>query len=90
MRKANDTLLELDGKSFHLFTSFFREGSHMRELDEEHKSIGNETGSFPFSKGSDAATFARASKEKSMPHSPMEGHSFQGKFQFFTFNNLIS
>lgn len=50
----------------------------MRELDEEHKSAGNETGSFPFSKGSDAATFARASKERSMPHSLLDGQSFQG------------
>lgn len=51
----------------------------MRELDEGHKSVGNETGSFPFSKGSDAATFARASKEKSMTHSPLDGRSLQSR-----------
>jgi hypothetical protein len=45
--------------------------------------MGNETGSFPFSRGSDAATFARASKEKSMPHSPIEGQSLQGTIFIF-------
>ena len=41
----------------------------MRRLEEERKSIGNETGSFPFSKGSDKGTFERCSKDKSLKQS---------------------
>lgn len=55
-----------------------RTRSQIRPLDEEQKSRSNETGNFPFGRESDDATFARASKEKSIPHTADEGRSQEG------------
>jgi hypothetical protein len=51
---------------------------------EEEKSLGNETGSFPFGKGSDLGTFARASKERSMDRTPESDDKYNdGKLSIY-------
>lgn len=62
-----------------LITYCFRFNSQMKPLEEEQKSIGNETGTFPFGRESDDATFARASKERSIPRTQEEGWLYEGE-----------
>lgn len=55
----------------------------MRPLDEGQKSISNETGTFPFGRKSDDATFARASKERSISRTPDEERSAEDEGMLF-------
>ena len=61
----------------------FRQHSQTRRLEEEQKSIGGETGTFAFAKGSDEQTFARDSRGPSNVDTPDDQMSLEGRCRFW-------